>query len=63
MKKVNFFNFPSVSINVNNDTGTSKRISSTKNRTHIKITTFSSWCKSAKLKNEKFNVKVVFKAE
>lgn len=63
MKKVNFFNFPSVSINVNSDTETSQRINSTKRRACIKITTFSSWCKSANLKNEKFNVKVVFKAE
>lgn len=63
MKKVNFFNFPSISINVDSDERTTQKVSSSKRKSTIKITTFSSWCKSANLKNDKFNVKVIFKAD
>lgn len=63
MKKVNFFNFPSISIDIHNNSDKSKKVCSNKRRALIKITTFSSWCKSANLKKDKFNMKVIFKAD
>ena len=37
MKKVNFFNFPSISINVDSDKRTTQKVSSAKRKSTIKI--------------------------
>ncbi len=66
MKKVNFFNFPSYSIDIKKNTEDSiflRKIIKTESRRLIRKIKFSTWCKSVNIENEKLNIRVTFKSE